>query len=149
VSVPVSWSSRSTRRRAFLGAACDLLSWAFTLTPIGQGLDDWLQDACFAYRGTRASATNIVIVNLDSMQSLPRKRMVVYSPELAEVVMYLHGGGARVIGLDVLVSDAFDRNDREPGLGGSKVGLAMARAGNVVLPARRGDDGHLIRPPTS
>ena len=137
-------------RGAMLGAACGLVSWLVTLTPFGGGVEDWLQDASFAYRGSRSTATKVLIVGLDddSLAALP-KPMAAASPELAEVITYLHDRGAKVIGLDVLVPETLDGYDRDPGLGGSKLGLAAARAGNVVLPASRGDGGRLVRPLTS
>jgi CHASE2 domain-containing sensor protein len=147
VTVAKKWISRAARRGALLGAACALVSWLFTLSPSGRGAEDWLQDANFAYRGPRATSTGIVIVGLDddSLGKLPRP-MAAASPELAEVVAFLHGRGARVIGLEVFVPKTLDSYDRDPGLGGNKLGLAAARAGDVVLPAARGDDGRLVRP---
>jgi class 3 adenylate cyclase len=142
--------SRATWRGALIGAACGLVAWLFALTPFGRGSEDWLQDANFAYRGARESATRIVIVGLDddSLEKLP-KPMAAASPELAEVVAYLHDRGAKVIGLDVFVPETLDGYDRAPGLGGARLGLAAARAGNVILPAARGDGGRLVRPLTS
>ena len=54
-----------------------------------------------------------------------------------------------MIGLDVFVPETLDGYDRDPGLGGKTLGLAAARAGNVVLPAGLGDGGRLVRPLTS
>ena len=144
------WPTHAVWRGALRGAACGLVSWLLTLTVFSRGVEDWLQDANFAFRGSRSTTTKILIVGLDddSLASLP-KPMAAASPELAEVVTYLHGRGAKVIGLDVFVPETLDGYDRNPGLGGKKLGLAAALAGNVVLPAARGDGGRLVRPLTS
>jgi CHASE2 domain-containing sensor protein len=144
------WPSRAAWRGAWLGAACGLVSWGFALLPFGCGVEDWLQDASFAYRGARASATRIVIVGLDddSLAALP-KPMVASSPELAQVVTFLHDQDAQVIGLDVFVPEPLDDYDRDPGLGGKELGLAVGLAGNVALPAVKGDRRRLVRPLTS
>jgi class 3 adenylate cyclase len=127
-----------------------VLAWSVTRNPFGQAAEDWLQDASFAQRGTRATRTPLLIVGLDdeSLRRLP-KPMAAASPELAEVVRFLNQQKARVIGLDVFVPETLDDYDREPGLGGSQLGLAVAEAGNVVLPAAKGDGGRLVRPLTS
>ena len=52
-------------RGVALGLACGLVSWLFTLTPFGRGVEDWLQDASFAYRGGRPTQTKVLIVGLD------------------------------------------------------------------------------------
>ncbi len=150
MTVLKKWLSRAAWRGALLGAVCGLVAWVFTLTPFWRGAEDWLQDANFAYRGVRATSTRVVIVGLDddSLADLP-KPMAAASPELAEVVTFLHDRGARVIGLDVFVPETLDGYDRDPGLGGKTLGLAAARAGSVVLPAARGDGGRLVRPLTS
>ncbi len=49
-----------------IGAVCALISWIVSLHPVSKGLENWFQDACFAYRGPRATAARIVIVALDA-----------------------------------------------------------------------------------
>jgi len=67
----------------------------------------------------------------------------------AEVVSYLHDRGAAAIGVDVFVPETLDGYDRSPGLGGRAMGLAVAKAGVVVLSAGLGDSGRVVKPLTS
>jgi len=137
-------------RGAAIGAACGLACWLVAMTPAGRGIEDWCQDANFAARGIRSSRARVVVVALDddSLADLP-KPMSASSPELAEVVTYLHASGAAAIGLDVFVPETLDAYDRSPGLGGKAMGLAVANAGAVVLPAVLGDGRRVVKPLTT
>src|SRR5262249_29307343 len=88
-------------RGALVGALCGLAAWAVAQQPLLRGLEDWLQDASFAWRGARPSATKVVVVGIDdtTLAGLP-KPLAALSPELAAVVTYLKGRGAAAIGLD-------------------------------------------------
>jgi adenylate cyclase len=134
-------------RGAIVGAFCGLAAWAVAQQPLLRGLEDWLQDAGFAWRGARPSATKVLVVGIDdaTLASLPRP-MAALSPELAAVVTYLKDRGASAIGLDLTIPDTLDDYDREHGLDGGALGRAAALAGNVVLPVLVGDDGRSVAP---
>ncbi len=134
-------------RGVALGTACALAAWIASVTPFGRAVEDWFQDANFAYRGARSTAANVVIVAIDddSLERLP-KPLAAASPELAEVVTFLADRGAAAIGIDVFVPESLDHYDEDPGLGGAALGVAAFRAGNVVLPAVLGDRDRLVRP---
>ena len=85
---------RPTWRGALIGALCGLASWLIALHPFFQGLEEWCQDACFAYRGRRDSAARVILVGIDdaTLAVLP-KPLTSISPELGEVVTYLRTGG--------------------------------------------------------
>ena len=123
---------------------CGLVSWLICLHPVLRYLEDWSQDAAFAYRDVRDSRTKVVIVGLDdlSLDDLP-KPMAFFSPEYAEVVGYLKARGASAIGMDVMVPESLDDF---PGVEGDSLGIEVAAAENVVLPAVLRDDGHLLLP---
>jgi class 3 adenylate cyclase/CHASE2 domain-containing sensor protein len=134
-------------RGAIIGALCGLATWAVAQQPLLRGLEDWLQDAGFAWRGTRPSATKVVVVGIDdaTLSDLPRP-LAALSPELATVVTYLKDRGAAAVGLDLTIPDSLDDYDREHGLDGGALGRAAALAGNVVLPVLIGDDGRSVAP---
>jgi class 3 adenylate cyclase/CHASE2 domain-containing sensor protein len=145
---------RSTRPRfgrslrgAIVGAFCGLAAWAVAQQPLLRGLEDWLQDAGFAWRGARPSVTKVLVVGIDdaTLAILPRP-MAALSPELAAVVTYLKDHGASAVGLDLTIPDTLDEYDREHGLDGWALGRAAALAGNVVLPVLVGDDGRSVAP---
>jgi adenylate cyclase len=135
----------SVWRGLIVGVSCGVFAWLISLLPLLRGLEEWSQDGCFELRGRRTSAAKVVIVGLDetSLSDLP-KPLAFTSPELAEVVTYLHGRGASAIGLDVMVPEDLDDF---PGIdrNGKELGRAAALAGNVVLPAMQGSD-RLMRP---
>ena len=130
-----------------LGALCGIVAWAIAQQAFFRGLEDWLQDAGFAWRGARPSTTKVVVVGIDdaTLAGLPRP-LAALSPELAAVVTYLKGHGAAAIGLDLIIPETLDDYDIEPGLGGTKLGRAAGLAGNVVLPVLVGESGRLIPP---
>jgi adenylate cyclase len=145
------WAARPrfgpSLRGGIVGALCGLAAWAFAQQPLLRGLEDWLQDAGFAWRGTRPSATNVVVIGIDdaTLANLPRP-LAALSPELAAVVTYLKDHGAAAVGLDLTIPDTLDDYDREHGLDGGTLGRAAALAGNVVLPILVGDDGRSVAP---
>jgi len=100
---------RLSQRGAMIGLLCALLGWVVSLHRVSKGLEDWFQDACFAYRGTWATATRIVIVALDadSLRALP-KPIAFASEEFARVIRYLIDQGVAGIGLDVIVPEELD-----------------------------------------
>ena len=144
--------SRSRRRLvpALVGAACGLVMWLLSQLAFFRGVEDWLQDSSFAYRGVRATNTRVVIVGLDedTLDEMP-KPLAAISPELAEVVTYLKARKATAIGLDMMIPDRLDAYDREKDLGGKALGAAACAAGNVVLPMVLGDDGRPVPPLSS
>jgi CHASE2 domain-containing sensor protein len=120
-----------------LGLVCALLSWLGTRPTLFQGLEEWLQDACFHVRGTRPTGAHIVVIGLDepSLDELRKPRLYL-SPELAEVVTFVHRQGAAAIGLDVIIPDSGsglpELQRGGPG-DATRMGDAIAAAGNVVL----------------
>ena len=54
-------------RGVWLGLACALAAWLLTQTALFVGLEDWMLDACFAWRGSRPSdaRSHIVVIGLD------------------------------------------------------------------------------------
>lgn len=127
-----------TWRGALIGVVCALICWWLSGTPLIRALENWALDECFVFRGGRASSANVIIVALDetSLQELG-KPLMFFSPELAEVVTYVHDQGAAAIGVDFLLS-AGDQTMEYllPGGPGNAelLGQAVGRAGNVVLP---------------
>jgi CHASE2 domain-containing sensor protein len=130
-----------------VGAVCGLVAWVVTAQPFFDGLEEWLQDSCFAFRGERATETKVVIVGIDdaTLAELP-KPLAGFSPELAEVVSYLKARGASAIGLDLMISETLDAYDADHKLNGKALGLAAAKAGNVVVPMMVGDAGKAVFP---
>jgi adenylate cyclase len=126
-------------RGIWLGLACAAAAWWLTRTPLLAGLEDWMLDACFSWRSSRPTRARVVLVGIDedSLREL-NKPLAYLSPELAEVVTYAHGRGAAAIGLDVLLPEGSARMAPVSNLGGEgnawKLGQAVFRAGNVVLP---------------
>ena len=133
-----------------VGALCGLATWLAAQLAFFRGVEEWLQDAFFTYRGARATATRVLIVGLDedSLEELP-KPLTAISPELAEVVTYLNARKASAIGLDFQIPDRLDAYDREKDLGGKALGAAACAAGNVVLPLVLGDGGRPVPPLSS
>ncbi len=128
----------ASRRGGLIGVICALACWLLSGTSWIQRLDNWEFDASFVHRGPRASAANIVIVAIDDASLAEIEKPVTFlSPELAKVVTYLHDQGAAAIGVDFLLP----RTKRTmkyllPGQPGDaeRMGIAVAQAGNVVLP---------------
>jgi adenylate cyclase len=144
-------------RGAILGAVCGLVSWALALQPFSRGLEEWIQDAGFAWRRVRPSTTRVVVIGIDDATLAHlTKPLVMISPEIAQVIRYLHDQDVKAIGVDLMVPESLDPYDLDheargegPGLEGKQLGLAAAMAGNVVLPVTVGDDGTAIRPLTT
>ena len=127
-----SW--RGVRR----GVVCALVAWALARTSLLQGLEEWLHDACFLWRGARASTAKIVVIGVDEQSADDLKKPLAYiSPELAKVVTYAKGQGAAAIGIDLFVPESMQAlpefTDDGPGAA-APLGQAIADAGNVVLP---------------
>ena len=133
-----------------LGLVCALAAWLVASTALFQGVEDWMLDACFSWRGTRHTDAKVVLIGLDAESIQELKKPAAYiSPELAEVVRYAKAQGALAIGVDVIVPD--DMSDQEAftserGLGyAAPMGKAVRDAGNVVLPEWHGE-GAPLRP---
>jgi adenylate cyclase len=129
-------------RGAMIGVFCALVCWYLSGTTFVRVLDNRAFDGCFALRsdlcGERPSAAKVIIVAMDapSLQRL-RKPLMFFSPELAKVVGYLHDQGAAAIGVDIVVpGDEDTMKYLQPGGPGpaEAMGMAVGRAGNVVLP---------------
>ncbi|MGD0898200.1 MAG: adenylate/guanylate cyclase domain-containing protein [Thermoguttaceae bacterium] len=128
------------RRGVLVGVACALICWLLDGTSWVRDLEHHAYDNCLGFRGRRTSQAKIIIVRLDnpSLEKLG-KPLVFLSPELADVVKYLHDAGAASIGLDVLVPDQENKETMEfLGHGGpgeaEAMGRAVVQAGNVELP---------------
>jgi adenylate cyclase len=130
---------RPAWRGVWLGLVCALAVWLVTRADLLRGLEDWMLDGCFNWRGPRPTTAPVVLIGLDeeSLNELG-KPLALLSPELAEVVTYAHAQGASAIGIDLIISEALAREpdiDRPGARGdGWKMGQAVIRAGNVVLP---------------
>src|SRR5262245_38172413 len=87
-----------------LGLLCALAAWALTATPLTRGVEDWLLDGLFFYRGARPTDAKVVIIGLDepSLRGLD-KPLVYISPELAAVVGMAADRGAAAVGIDLFV----------------------------------------------
>ena len=114
-----------------------------------RGLEDWLLDGTFVLRGKRATATKVLLVDIDD-QSLDqlKKPLLFLSPELAETVDYLNDQGVGAIGLDVLIPQSYSSlRTLQSGAEGdaTPLGLAIERSGKVVLPEWR-VEGETLRP---
>src|ERR1700722_18432824 len=94
-------------RGVWVGLACALAAWLLSPTEALRGLEDWMLDEGFTYRGNRPSQARIVLIGLDE-HSLDKlgKPVVFISPELAEVVRHAHAQGANAIGFDMFIPDA-------------------------------------------
>ncbi len=147
-SSPLRFLRHPALRGVCLGLVCALIAWALSLTDLFHGLEDWMLDGCFAWRGTRPSKARIVLIGVDddSLRSL-HKPYPCISPELAEVVRFAHGEGAAAIGVDLLVPEDLSTlgNSTIPdSLGDARpMGAAVLEAGNVVLPQRWSESGWL------
>ena len=139
------WLNRPVFRGAALGLLCGLACLLVAFHPVLRGLEEWLQDGCFANRGNRHSDARVVVVRIDdaSLAELP-KPLAFLSPELSEIVDYLDNRGAAAIGLDMMIPEDLDKF---PGLEGDRLGVAAARTRvpKVVMPLVDIDD-RLIRP---
>jgi len=128
-------------RGAVCGLSCALVAWSLAQLPLMHGLEDWLFDGSFVCRGKRPSNSHIVLVDIDDESLHQLKKPLLYlSPELAEIVGYLSDQGAAAIGLDILFSQSYSALPAfQKGAEGdaTKMGLAIERSGNVVLPEWR------------
>ncbi len=104
-----------------------------------RGLEDWMLDSCFTFRGVRRTQSNTVIVGIDdeSLQKLG-KPIAFVGPEMARVIDYLKSQEVRAVGVEAYVPGSYSNMPeiKEPtGSGaGRPLGLAARSAGNVVLP---------------
>ncbi len=147
---PRLWSRRW--QGVWLGLLCAALAWYVSRLPMFAGLEDWMLDACFVARGTRASATlsRVVIVEIDEeyLRVLPKPSSHL-SPEIARVVSHLADHKVAAIGIDVIIPEEMGRlpgiaGPRDPGEADS-MALAMLKAGNVVVPIWKLPD-HMQKP---
>ena len=60
-----AYLTRPAFRGVWLGLACALAAWLLSQTALLRGLEDWMLDACFFYRGSRPTQANIVLIGLD------------------------------------------------------------------------------------
>ena len=125
-------------RGALLGLACALVCWLLSQSASLRVLEDWSLDNCFVVRGRRATRAKVVVVGIEEtcFQQLG-KPLLFSSPELADVVRYLHQAGAAVIGVDLLFPE-YDQTlsyllPGQPG-DAESMGRAVGESGNVVLP---------------
>jgi class 3 adenylate cyclase len=74
-------------------------------------VDQRLQDAWFQWQGPRAEARHVVIVGVDedTLAAYPDDPMVFWTDRLARAVGRLQEAGARVVGLDMLLSISPER----------------------------------------
>src|SRR5205807_10255525 len=103
------WSPllRPRWRGVLLGLACALISWWLTTFAFVRGVEDWMLDGCFFWRGSRPASANVVLVELDEPSLDDLKKPLAYlSPDLARVVRFLKDRGAAVIALDLMVPES-------------------------------------------
>jgi adenylate cyclase len=142
----LSFLRRLAGRGVLLGILCALAAWLLSRPELVRGIEEWLFDGWFHWRGPRPTQAKIVLIGLDDA-SLDRlgKPALFLSPELAEVVTCLHEQGAAAVGLDLIVPEGLELGrDFERFLEADKLGLAVAAAGNVVLAKRLLGDGWLL-----
>jgi class 3 adenylate cyclase/CHASE2 domain-containing sensor protein len=125
------------RRGIVLGLLCAVAAWGITQWPPLRGLEDWLQDRAFSFRGVRLTRAKVILIGLDDASLDELKKPLIYiSPELAEVVVYAKAQGASAIGLDLVIPSSLaelpDLQAEGPG-DSTKLGQAIQDAGNVVL----------------
>jgi CHASE2 domain-containing sensor protein len=137
--MPLRWRLRHPAwRGVLLGLFCALLVWVvFRSSGLLHGVEDWMLDGCFFYRGEQATRARVVLIGIDDATLAElRKPLSFLSPELAAVVRHVHQQGASAIGLDLVVpNDLRDRPEFARGGEGDPrpLGQAVADAGNVVL----------------
>jgi class 3 adenylate cyclase len=126
-------------RTVAFGSGCAVLVAVCMLLPPLQLIDDWLFDLCFQLRGVRPSNAKVVLVGIDDawLRSL-KKPMPCISPEIAQVVNFLHEEKARAIGIDLIVPSYLEdlpelRTDGKSSGDPSAMRRAVKDAGNVVL----------------
>src|SRR5262249_27260063 len=126
-------------RGVWLGLVCALGVWLVSRTDLVRGLEDWMLDGCFSWRGSRATSAPVALIGLDedSLREL-NKPLAYISPELAEVVAHVHAQGASAIGIDLLIPDGLGKDPEIEALGARGdawvMGQAAFKAGNVVFP---------------
>ncbi len=120
-------------RGVLVGLLCGLTAWLVAQHRLARALEEWMQDGAFSYRGRRPPSAKLVIVALDE-ESLERlhKPALLASPELGEVVRYLHGLQAASVGLDLIVPRSLEECPQLE-TRAELLGAAAAEAGNVVL----------------
>lgn len=107
-----------------------------------KGLEDWMLDGCFAWRGQRPTRARVVLIAIDeeTLDSL-HKSYAYISPELAEVVRYVNRHGAAAVGLDLIVPETMSTLPQiaTPGAAGdaAPLGKLIRDSGNVVLSCHR------------
>src|SRR5262249_22679582 len=134
-------------RSPLCGALAAVAAWLLAQAYVMRGLENWMLDGCFDFRGTRPSAARVLIVGLDdvSLNEL-RKPLCFLSPELAEALRYLKNRRAAAVGIDLVVPDVLDAlDDLQAGRPGdaSTLGQAVQESGNVVLAEWKSRDGWL------
>jgi adenylate cyclase len=140
-----------TWRGIWLGLACAFTSWLLMQTALFVGLEDWMLDACYAWRGARPSEAqkHIVLIGIDEDTFDELKKPAAYiSPQLAQVVAYAKEQRAAAIGVDLFVPasmSALPEIEKRDGAGGARsMGDIVDAAKNVVLPAWAGKDSVLL-----
>jgi adenylate cyclase len=126
------------------GAVCGLVAWSMLQFSVIRGMEEWMLDGCFYFRGPRPSTARIVLIDLDT-ESLDQLRLpqVFLSPSLAEVITFVNDQGAAAIGVDFMIPESLAAlPELQMGEIGdaTTLGKAIDRAGNVVLPEWKLDD---------
>jgi adenylate cyclase len=138
--------ARPAWRGVLLGLGCALIAWWLTRAEFVRGVEDWVLDGCFFYRGSRATTANVVLIELDEPSLRRLKKPLAYlSPELGHVVRHVKKAGAAAIGIDLLVPEDLADVDAIRDLNGKGSMWTMGRAvvvspDNVVLPQRQAED---------
>lgn len=132
------------------GVACACLVWLAHLTPTLRSVEEWSLDNRILLRGARTSTTRLLLVNVDdaSLTQLG-KPLMFCSPELAEVIRFLHSQKCAAVGVDLLLPERERTSEfLLPGQPGDseQMGQAVTWAGNVVLPQVLVPGGVPVRP---
>jgi adenylate cyclase len=133
-------------RGALSGALAAVAAWLLVQAPVIRGLEEWMLDGCFYFRGPRPTQAKVVLIALDddSIDEL-NKPLTFTSPELARVVRYAREQGAAAIGLDLIVPESLaglpELQEGSKQGDATELGKAVREAGNVVLAQWRLPDG--------
>jgi adenylate cyclase len=119
------------------GLVSGLAAWLIVQISVVRGLEEWMFDGCFFYRGERPTRAKVVLVALDETSLDDIDEPLLYlSPKLAKVIRCARREGARAVGLDVMVPEqlALLEELAEGGRGDATlVGKARDETGIVVL----------------
>jgi class 3 adenylate cyclase len=144
----LSFLKKPSRVGILLGLLCAVAAEAVAQLAPFRGLEEWVQDAAFAFRGKRTTRARVILIGLDDQSLDDVKKPLVYtSPEIATVVAFTKAQGATAIGLDIIVPESLKSLPEleADGVGdATKLGALIQDAGNVVLSEWKLEDRWLL-----